>query len=164
MVLLDQPLSPWFARLKVPELPLGQETSLVTSTGGCVPNDISLHLCVGLEPRWDTISQFGSIYSLGSLTAILCSPEHLVPQPLSGMPHVEGGGAEWSTGPVAPGSVKCATPQPAPRESPFPAPSTARASGWEPSLCPGPGPESPSHQTNVSLPNPSAWYSDILFK
>lgn len=29
MVLLDQPLIPWFARLKVPELPLGQETSLV---------------------------------------------------------------------------------------------------------------------------------------
>lgn len=73
MVLLDQPLSPWFARSKVSELPLGQETSLVTSTYSCVPDDISPHLWVGLESRWDTISHFGSSYSLSGPTAVLPS-------------------------------------------------------------------------------------------
>lgn len=86
MVLLDQPLCPWFARSKVPELPLGRETSLVTSTGSGVPDDISRHLWVGLEPRWGTISQFGSIYSPSGPTAVLHSPERLVPQPPWGIP------------------------------------------------------------------------------
>lgn len=118
MVLLDQTLSPWFVRSKVPELPLGHETSLVISTCSCVPDDISLHLWVGLELRWDTISQFGSIYTLSGPTTILRSPEHLVPQPLSHMPHIEGGENERSMGPVVPRSVKHAMPQPAPLAPP----------------------------------------------
>lgn len=92
----------------------GQETSLVASTCSCVPDDISLCLWVGLESSWDTVSQFGRIHSLSGPTTTLCSPEQPVPQPFSGVLHLEGSGEEQSVGSVAPSSVKHAVPEPAP--------------------------------------------------
>lgn len=145
MVLLDQPLSPWFARSEVSELPLGHEIFLVTSTCSCVPGDTWLCFWVGLELRWDKISQFESIYSVSGPTAILHSPEHLVPQPLSDVPRAEGDGEEQSG---SCGSWVHQACDASASYTPVPLSCAKHSESEQPSLCSWPGPENPLHQTS----------------